>query len=143
MTITLGFTSQEQVAVDAYEGPEATAIRDCFDVFDHDSIRGYEAEFGRLQCHAMLKEHAGLLNDWYDQIDRLLGDMLTCSAESSTYSPAAREFLAIQAGAYHKARWDFEYAVTAWTLDLDNSPFGNYPPATRWLNLPMQSLTTE
>jgi hypothetical protein len=139
----LEFNAQEQAAINAYEGQEATAVRDCFDAFGLDSIQSYEAEFGTVQCRVMLKEHAGLLQEWFYLVDRLLSDALLCSTESTSYGRAASEYISVQVDAFHRARQGFEYAVTAWTLGLDTTPLGNYPPPTRGLSLPMQSLTTE
>lgn len=146
MTDTLkdaSFTSHEQAAADEFEKSEAVAVRECFDCFDLESIQSFSAEFGEDACRAMLKEHAGMLNEWYFQVDRLLGDALTCTSESTSYSRQAIEYVSAQVDAFHRARQGFEYAVTSWTLGLDISPMGNYPPPTRSLNLPMQSLTAE
>ena len=138
------FTPGERHGINRFEAAvETSGIRDCFDQFDADSIRHHAAEFGELGARSLLREYAAYLKQWHLALDGLLGDMLTCTSEYSRYSTAAARYLRDKASDYHRTRQDFEYAVTVWTLDLDPSPCGDYPPATRGLDLGMQELTAE
>jgi hypothetical protein len=141
---TAPFTPGETQGISRFEAAVyETAIHDCFDQFDADSIRDHTAEFGELAARSFLKELAGYLNQWHLAVDGLIGDLLTCTSEYSRYSTAAARYLKDKAEEYHHVRQDFEYAVTVWTLGLDPAPMGNYAPATRGLDLGMQALSYE
>lgn len=136
------FTPAERHGIDRFEtAVDTSGIRDCFDGFDADSIRDHAKEFGELGARSLLREYADYFKQWYLAVDGLIGDMLTCTSEYSRYSTAAARYLRDKTGDYHRTRQDFEYAVTVWTLGLDASPLGDYPPATRMLDLGMQELT--
>jgi uncharacterized protein (DUF2336 family) len=133
------FRAGELNAIARYR--EAIAgIPDSFDVFDLALVHWHVSEFGPEQTYRMLREQGTSLNTWYLALDGLLGDLLTCTAESTTYSEAARRFIRAEADQYHRARQGFEHTVTRWSLGLDASPTGDYPPLTRTVNLAMQSL---
>ncbi|MFG2408787.1 hypothetical protein ACGFR8_31475 [Streptomyces brevispora] len=136
---TVPFTVGELDAIARYRELSA-GIPDSFYGFDLDHVHWHVSEFGRSQTSAMLREHACMLNTWYLAVDAVLGDLLTCTEQSSTYSTAAARFLRTESDTYHRVRQDFEHTVTVWSLGLDTRPTGNYPLPTRTLNLPMQSL---
>ncbi|MFJ2225576.1 hypothetical protein ACIOFY_36740 [Streptomyces anulatus] len=137
---TAPFTAAELNAIMRYR--EATAgVPDCFDCFDLKHVHWHVSEFGRPQTAAMLRSQAELLNTWYLAIDSALGGLLTCTAEASRYSTAAARFLRQESDSYHRTRQNFEHTVTIWTLGLNTrAAQATYPPPTRSLNLPMQSL---
>ncbi|MGW7090059.1 hypothetical protein ACWGH2_42120 [Streptomyces sp. NPDC054871] len=102
-----------------------------------DTVAGLGSEAFR----ELTTDHCDALNTWYLALDQALAELLTCTAESTTYSTAAGRFLTAAADEYHRARRHFEYTMTAFVLGRDTSPLtGNYPPATSALNLGMQSL---
>lgn len=138
-------TVSELTAIHTYESAViGSGLRDCFDSLDLQHVRWHVTEFGQELTQAMLKEHAGLLNTWYLALDALLGDALTCTSEVTRYSTGAARYVEAAAAEYHRTRQNFEHAVTAWTLGLRvDSADSDYPPPTRAVNLPTQSLTTE
>ncbi|WP_330335611.1 hypothetical protein OHS33_38920 (plasmid) [Streptomyces sp. NBC_00536] len=136
---TQQFTPAELEAIARYR--EATAgIPDTFDGFDLAHVHWHVSEFGPTQTYPMIRSLATTLGNWYLALDAAIGDLLTCTTESSTYSTAAARFLKAESETYHQVRQDFEHTVTVWSLGLDTSATGDYPPATRTLNLPGQSL---
>jgi hypothetical protein len=85
-----------------------------------------------------------MLNTWYLAIDGLLGDILTCTSEVTRYSTAATRYVRAAAEEYHRTRQNFEHVTTAWSLALlAGGADADYPPATRSVNLSMQTLTNE
>ena len=139
------FTSGEKAAVSDFEAAvHVSGLHDCFSAFDVGHIRWHEGEFGRDATRTMLREHAQMLNTWYLALDRLLGDILTCTSDVTRYSGAARRYVADAADLYHRTRQDFEYAATVWSLTLSTEGLeASYPPPTRSVNYPMQTLTDE
>jgi hypothetical protein len=142
---TEAFTAAETRAVFDYEAAvTGSGLRDCFDSFTAESVRGIETDFGQEATRDMLRQYAGMLNTWYLAIDRLLGDILTCTSEVTRYSTAAARYVQAAADDYHRTRQAFEHTVTVWTLALlAGGPDADYPPSTRAVNLPMQTLTDE
>jgi hypothetical protein len=142
---TAPFTPAETRAIFDYQASvHGSGLRDCFDSFDVRSVRAHETEHGQDAARDMLRQHAGLLNRWYEAIDSLLGDILTCTSETTRYSTAAARYVKAAADDYHQTRQDFEHTVTAWSLALlTGGADADYPPPTRGVNLPMQTLTTE
>jgi hypothetical protein len=140
---TAPFTDAERCGIARFEAAVYAGLRDCFDQFDADSIRDHVTEFGELAARSLLKEFADYLQQWHLALDGLICDMLTCTSESNGYSTAAARYVREKAGEYHRTRQDFEYAVTVWTLGRNPGVLGDYPPATRGLDLGMQELTAE
>lgn len=142
---TKSFTSGERKAVLAFqEAIHDSGLRDCFDSFTIEHVRWHETEFGPGMTRDMLREHAKMLNAWYLEVDRLLGDLLTCTSEATRYSTAAQRYVAAAADEYHRTRQGFEYTVTAWTLALPvDTVNSEYPPPTHAVNYFMQTLSTE
>jgi hypothetical protein len=142
---TTPFTPGELVAVHAYEAAvNGSGLRDCFDSFDAEHVRWHETEFGQDVTRDMLRAHALMLHQWYEALDSLLGDMLTCTSEFTRYSTAAARYVKSATAEYHQTRQDFEHTVTVWTLALlAGGADGDYPPPTRGLSLGQQTLTTE
>jgi hypothetical protein len=139
------FTPAETHAIWKYQGPvHGSGLRDCFDLFTIEHIRWHETEFGQDATRDMLREHAKMLNTWYLAIDALLGDILTCTSEVTRYSTAAARFIKAATDDYHRTRQDFEHVTTIWTLALlTGGADADYPPPTRAVDYPMQTLTTE
>ncbi|MBM9507981.1 hypothetical protein [Actinacidiphila acididurans] len=142
---TTPLTTGELVAIHVYEAAVAgSGIRDCFDSFTVESARDHETEFGQGATRVMLREYARYLHTWYLALDALLGDGLTCTAQATRYSTAMTRYITAAADDYHGTRQDFEHTVTTWTLALlASGPDADYPPPTRTLNLPMQTLSDE
>jgi len=142
---TEAFTPAETSAIFDYEaGVHGSGLRDCFDSFTVEHARWHETEFGQDTTRDMLREHAGMLNTWYLALDRLLGDILTCTSNATKYSVAARRYVEAAANEYHRTRQNFEHVTTAWTLALlTGGAEADYPPPTRAVNYPMQTLTDE
>lgn len=150
-TIIDGFTKAEQQASATYaESVHNSGLHACFDAFDADHLRWHDRELGNLvPTKTMVREHAEMLTTWHEALDTLLGDMLTCTTETTSYSRAAREFIQAAADDYHQTRATFEHAVTLWALDLttmSHGPAGHpapYPEPTRAVNFLTQSLTND
>jgi hypothetical protein len=142
---TAAFTAGETRAIFEYEAAvQNSGLRDCFDTFTVEHVRWHETEFGQDTTRDMLREHASLLNTWYLAIDQLLGDILTCTSEVTRYSTAAARYIKAAADDYHQTRQNFEHVTTAWTLALlTGGADADYPPRTRAVNYPMQTLTDE
>ncbi|MGY4936029.1 hypothetical protein ACWD7T_34060 [Streptomyces sp. 900116325] len=142
---TEAFTPAETRAIFDYEAAiHGSGLHDCFDSFTIESLRSHETEFGESETRSLLREHAGMLNTWYLAIDALLGDILTCTAEVTRYSTAASRYIQAAAADYHHTRQDFEHATTIWSLALlTGGAEADYPPPTRAVNYPMQTLTDE
>lgn len=142
---TVPFTPGETRAIFDFEAAvHGSGLRDCFDLFTIEHIRWHETEFGQDATRDMLREHAKMLNTWYLAIDALLGDILTCTSEVTRYSTAAARYVRAAADEYHRTRQNFEHVTTTWSLALlTGGADADYPPATRSVNLPMQTLTDE
>lgn len=142
---TEAFTPGETRAIFDFEAAvHGSGLRDCFDVFDVEHVRWHETEFGQDATRDMLREHAKMLNTWYLAIDGLLGDILTTTSKVTRYSAAAARYVRAAADDYHRARQNFEHVTTVWSLALlAGGPDADYPPATRSVNLSMQTLSDE
>jgi hypothetical protein len=142
---TEAFTPGETRAIFEYEASiHNSGLRCCFNTFDVEHVRWHETEFGQDSTRDMLREHAGMLNTWYLALDRLLGDILTCTSEATRYSTAAARYIKAAADDYHRSRQNFEHVTTVWTLALlTGGADADYPPPTRAVNYPMQTLTDE
>lgn len=142
---TDALTSGETRAIFEYEvAVQNSGLRCCFDTFIVEHVRWHEMEFGLEVTRDMLREHAGMLNTWYLALDQLLGDILTCTSEVTRYSTAAARYIKAAADDYHRVRQNFEYVVTTWSLALlADGVDADYPPPTRTVNYPMQTLTAE
>jgi hypothetical protein len=142
---TAAFTVAELRALFEYEAAVlGSGLHDCFDAFGVEHVRWHESEFGQDATREMLREHAKMINTWYLALDGLLGDILTCTSESSTYSTAASRYLKAASDEYHRTRQNFEHVTTLWSLALLSAGVdADYPPATRDVSLPMQALTDE
>lgn len=78
------------------------------------------------------RQRAEELTRWHNALARLLTDPRlknTGDNDQEPYSPAARRFLKVAAGDYHRHRHGYGYAVTVWALGLQAPT--NYPPETR------------
>lgn len=142
---TEAFTPAETRAIFDFEATvRGSGLYDCFDSFTIEHLRWHETEFGQDATRDMLREHAHMLNTWYLAIDRLLGDILTCTSQVTRYSLAATRYIQAAARDYHQTRQNFEHATTVWSLALlTGGADADYPPPTRAVNLPMQTLTEE
>lgn len=142
---TEAFTPAETRAIFDYEAAvHGSGLRDCFDSFTIEHVRWHETEFGQDMTRDMLREHAQMLNRWYLAVDSLLGDILTCTSEATRYSTAAARYIKAAADDYHQTRQNFEHVTTIWSLALlTGGADADYPPPTRAVNYPMQTLTTE
>ncbi|WP_399554171.1 hypothetical protein OG582_40305 (plasmid) [Streptomyces anulatus] len=142
---TDSFTPGEIRAIFDYEAAiHGSGLYDCFDAFGIEQVRGHETEFGQDATRDMLREHAGMLNTWYLALDSLLGDILTCTSEVTRYSTAASRYVKAMAEDYHRTRQNFEHVTTIWSLALlAEGADADYPPPTRAVNYPMQTLTDE
>ncbi|MDQ0809769.1 hypothetical protein QFZ63_001483 [Streptomyces sp. B3I7] len=142
---TEAFTPGETRAIFDFEAAvHGSGLRDCFDTFDVEHARWHETEFGQDATRDMLREHARMLNTWYLALDSLLGDILTCTSEVTKYSTAAARYVRSAADDYHRTRQRFEHVTTEWSLALlTGGADADYPPPTRTVNLPMQSLSDE
>jgi hypothetical protein len=142
---TEAFTPGETRAIFEFESAiHNSGLRDCFDSFTIDHVRWHETEFGEDTTRSMLREHAGMLNTWYLAVDRLMGDILTCTSEVTRYSVAATRYVEAAADEYHRTRQNFEHVTTVWSLALlTGGADADYPLATRAVNYPMQTLTDE
>jgi hypothetical protein len=133
------FTAAELAAIAEYR--EATnGVRDLVEHTDPKDLIRLGPGLDATGVRYLLAELADGLNTWYLALDKALAEMLTCTAESTGYSVAARRFLKFESAVYHQARQEFEYAVTVFLLGRDTEPTGNYPPPTVTLNLAMQCL---
>jgi hypothetical protein len=133
------FTGAELAAITAYR-KTISGIRDMVEGTDPQELIRLGAGLEAPGARHLLTHLANGLNTWYLALDTALAELLTCTAESTTYSVAVKRFLGAESGAYHQARHEFEYAVTVFVLGLRTGPTGSYPPLTVALNLPMQSL---
>ncbi|MET7713770.1 hypothetical protein [Streptomyces sp. NPDC005407] len=142
---TAPFTTGETRAIFDYEAAvHGSGLRDCFDAFTIEHVRWHETEFGQDATRDMLREHGKMLNAWYLAMDGLLGDILTCTSDVTRYSTAAARYVKAAAADYHQTRQDFEHVTTVWALALlTGGADADYPPPTRTVNYPMQTLTTE
>ncbi|MFH9236016.1 hypothetical protein [Streptomyces globisporus] len=142
---TDSFTPGETRAIFDYEAAiHGSGLYDCFDAFDIEQVRSHETEFGQDATRDMLRQHAGMLNTWYLALDALLGNILTCTSEVTRYSTAASRYVKVMAEDYHRTRQSFEHVTTIWSLALlAGGADADYPPPTRSVNYPMQTLTDE
>ncbi|WP_180686793.1 hypothetical protein [Streptomyces gossypiisoli] len=142
---TEAFTPVETRAIFDFEAAvHGSGLRDCFDVFDVEHVRWHETEYGQDATRDTLREHAKMLNTWYLAVDALLGEIVTCTSEVTRYSTAAARYVRAAADEYHRTRQNFEHLTTVWSLALlAGGADADYPPATRGVNLPMQTLTDE
>lgn len=134
-------TSSERRAADAFEKAVHNGISDCFDVFDVDFIKWHQNEIGTDSTLKMLREHAGMLNTWHLAIDALLGDMLTCTVHSTSYSVEAKRYIEMAVDTYHRTVRTFEHALTQWSLGVrSGGAYATYPAPTHSVNFATQSL---